>query len=172
MNVKIKDRIADVQILENEENCFKVKIDDVEYLLDIEKVEEGVYSILNNGQSTNMEMIVADKPTVYNVNTRTSTYNVEILDSKARLNSTGQSILGTADRFIHSPMPGKIVKVLVQPGDVVIKGQTLVVLSAMKMESEYKSPTDGIVKAVFVAESETIEGNRKMVELEPATDQN
>lgn len=167
MKVKIKDRIADVQILENEKNCFRVKIDDQEYLLDIEKVEEGVYSILNNGQSTNMEMIVADKPTIYNVNTRTSTYTVEILDSKAQLKGSGQSVLGSTDRFVNSPMPGKVVKVLVRPGDSVVKGQTLVVLSAMKMESEYKSPVDGIVKAVFVDESETIDGNRKMVEIEP-----
>ena len=63
-------------------------------------------------------------------------------------------------------MPGKVVKVFATEGEDVTKGQTLVVISAMKMESEYKAPMDGKIKKVAVKEGDTIEGNQILVELE------
>jgi biotin carboxyl carrier protein len=63
-------------------------------------------------------------------------------------------------------MPGKVVKIPVKEGDTVAKGDTVIVISAMKMESEYKSPVDGVVKRVFVQEGQTINGNQPLVEIE------
>ena len=63
-------------------------------------------------------------------------------------------------------MPGKVVKVFASEGDEVTEGQTLVVISAMKMESEYKAPMDGKIKKVSVKEGDTIEGNQILIELE------
>ena len=63
-------------------------------------------------------------------------------------------------------MPGKVVKVLVNEGDVVKEGQTTIIISAMKMESEYKAPMDGIVKKINVRDGDTVEGNQILIELE------
>ena len=63
-------------------------------------------------------------------------------------------------------MPGKVVKVLVSEGESVTEGQTAVIISAMKMESEYKIPMDGKVKKVNVKDGDTIEGNQILIELE------
>ena len=63
-------------------------------------------------------------------------------------------------------MPGKVVKVFVSEGDIVKEGETAVVISAMKMESEYKIPMDGMIKKVNVKDGDTIEGNQILIELE------
>jgi biotin carboxyl carrier protein len=63
-------------------------------------------------------------------------------------------------------MPGKVVKVLVNEGDVIRKGETAIIIAAMKMESEYKAPADGIVKRVYVKNGDTLEGNQILIEIE------
>jgi biotin carboxyl carrier protein len=67
---------------------------------------------------------------------------------------------------IYSAMPGKVVKVLVQPGDDVVLGQSVIVIEAMKMQSEYKVRKDCKIKNVMVAEGETIDGNQTLITLE------
>jgi biotin carboxyl carrier protein len=59
-----------------------------------------------------------------------------------------------------------VVKVLVSEGEEVIEGQTAVIISAMKMESEYKVPMDGKIKRVSIKDGDTVEGNQVLIELE------
>ncbi|RLA61860.1 MAG: acetyl-CoA carboxylase biotin carboxyl carrier protein subunit [Epsilonproteobacteria bacterium] len=65
-----------------------------------------------------------------------------------------------------SPMPGKIITVLVKSGDVVKKGDTLLIMEAMKMEHAIKASKDGKVIKVFFEEGEQIEGGIELVEME------
>jgi biotin carboxyl carrier protein len=69
------------------------------------------------------------------------------------------------DRVVKSPMPGRVVKVLVAKGDSVTVGQGLVVLEAMKMENEVRARTAGTVAEVHVASGAAVEGNAKLVTL-------
>ncbi len=55
-----------------------------------------------------------------------------------------------------SPMPGTVIEVKVNEGDIVRKGQTVAVIEAMKMQNEVASPVEGTVKAVFVKKGDTI----------------
>lgn len=165
--LKIKDRTAKVEILEKNGTLYRIKIGERTYDIDVVKVENGVYSLIYQGKSTNMEMIEGDKPNKYIVNTRSNDYQVEIIDAKARYLATVKGESDSDDTIIRSPMPGKIMRVLVKPGAVVAKGQTVVIVSAMKMESEYKSPVDGVVSKVYVKAEDTVEGNQPLVEIEP-----
>ena len=63
-------------------------------------------------------------------------------------------------------MPGRVVRILVRPGDRVKKGQTLVVLEAMKMQNEIPAPADARVTDVRVAEGESVTGDRVIAVLE------
>lgn len=65
-------------------------------------------------------------------------------------------------------MPGKVVKIPVKAGDKVGKGQTLIILEAMKMENEIKCAADGMVKAILVKEGEALEQGVLMMEIEKA----
>ena len=63
-------------------------------------------------------------------------------------------------------MPDKVVKITVAVGDEVIKGDTLITISAMKMESEYKSPIDGKITKINVIEGSTVDANQVLIEIE------
>lgn len=67
---------------------------------------------------------------------------------------------------VRPPMPGRVVRILVRPGDRVKKGQTLVVLEAMKMQNEIPAPADARVTDVRVAEGESVTGDRVIAVLE------
>ena len=71
----------------------------------------------------------------------------------------------TQPRTIVAPMPGRIVKVLVKPDEVVSARQPLVVVEAMKMENELRAPRAGIVAEVRVAEGASVEANTVLVVL-------
>ncbi|NDF14167.1 acetyl-CoA carboxylase biotin carboxyl carrier protein subunit [bacterium] len=64
---------------------------------------------------------------------------------------------------VKSQMPGKIVRILVSPGGEVQKGQPLLVMEAMKMENEIKSPQDGVVQAIKVTEGQAIETGAELL---------
>ena len=66
-------------------------------------------------------------------------------------------------RRIVAPMPGRVVKVLVKPGDTVDARQGLVVVEAMKMENELRAPGAGTVTEVRVAEGASVEANAVLV---------
>ena len=63
-------------------------------------------------------------------------------------------------------MPGKVVKLMKKEGDKVTKGETVLILEAMKMENEIKSGADGIIKSVNVKEGQALEAGFLMIEIE------
>ena len=70
------------------------------------------------------------------------------------------------EQRVTAPMPGRVVRVLVKPGDDVAARQGLVVIEAMKMENELASPRAGRVKEVAVAEGTSVESGRLLVIVE------
>ncbi len=73
---------------------------------------------------------------------------------------------GENDGELFTKMPGKIIKILVKEGEEVKKGQTLLILEAMKMENEIKSSIDGTVRAVHISEGAVLEDGVLMMEVE------
>jgi biotin carboxyl carrier protein len=65
-----------------------------------------------------------------------------------------------------APMPGQVRAVNVSEGDTVTKGQTLIVLEAMKMEMKIQSPSDGVVKKMFVKQGQTVEREQVLIEID------
>ena len=91
---------------------------------------------------------------------------VSIVDPRERLvRRRGHVSAETGPRSIVSPMPGRIVKVLVREGDVVAAQQGLVVVEAMKMENELRAPRAGQVSAVKVVEGMSVEAKAVLVTL-------
>jgi biotin carboxyl carrier protein len=67
---------------------------------------------------------------------------------------------------LFTQMPGKVVKIMSKVGDKVQKGQTLLILEAMKMENEIKAGIDGVVKAIHVKAGDALENGILMMEVE------
>jgi biotin carboxyl carrier protein len=89
---------------------------------------------------------------------------VSIVDPRERLvRRRGGVSAETGPRSIVSPMPGRIVRVLVREGDAVAAQQGLVVVEAMKMENELRAPRAGQVSAVKVVEGMSVEAQSVLV---------
>jgi biotin carboxyl carrier protein len=91
---------------------------------------------------------------------------VSILDPRSR---AARDRGGPADiagpSVVVSPMPGRVVKVLVAPGDAVAARQGLVVVEAMKMENELRAPRAGQVSEVRVREGAPVDANTVLIVL-------
>jgi acetyl/propionyl-CoA carboxylase alpha subunit len=71
-----------------------------------------------------------------------------------------------ADTGLQAPMPGKVIKLSVQAGDVVAKGAELLVVESMKMENALRAPRDGRVKSVACRLGDMVAPGTALVELE------
>lgn len=72
----------------------------------------------------------------------------------------------TADNIIRSPMPGRVISILVRPGERVSAGQEVCVVEAMKMEQSIRATRDGVVKEILVQPTDSVRTNDPLMELE------
>ena len=95
-------------------------------------------------------------------------YEVEAFDERTRAirDLSGASAAATGPAPLRAPMPGLVVRVAVQRGDVVAAGQGLVVMEAMKMENELRASSAGRVKAVHVQPGTAVDKGALLIELE------
>lgn len=164
--LKINGRIATIELLSREGNQVQVLLDNKVYDLDLLEVERGVYSILLNNNSFNVELVDGKNAKTYTVNTLYESFEVEVIDAESKYLKNRRKDEGEDLNVIASPMPGKVVKVLVKEGDRVKAGETVVVVSAMKMESEYKVKQDRLIKKLLVKEGDTVSSDQPMVIIE------
>jgi len=163
--IKVGDQQSEIKLLSRDGNIMELLVGDREYKVDIVEVEKGIYSILYNGISYNIELISKDKK-VYSATTLYNSFDIEVLDAESRYRNSRRKSEDEDSAFISTPMPGKVVKVLVEEGDKVKGGDTVIVVSAMKMESEYKVVKDRIISKVLVKEGDNIEGDQPLIMLE------
>jgi biotin carboxyl carrier protein len=167
LEVKVGERLAKVKLISRDKNKVQIKVDDKIYNLDLVEVEKGIYSILFNNRSYNIELVEGDDAKEFTVNTYEEDFDINIIDAEARyLMNRGAEDGDDGGRTISSPMPGKVVKIPVKIGDQVAEGTTVIVVEAMKMQSEYKVKTDRIIKEILVSEGDAIDGNQALVIVE------
>lgn len=86
--------------------------------------------------------------------------------SFGRQNKGGAAAHGSGPQCVTAPMPGKIVRILVKPGDHVTARQGLVVVEAMKMENELRAARDGRVRELSVAEGQSVDAGTVLLVVE------
>lgn len=167
MEIQIGNKTQRVTLLSKEGNNVSIDIDGKVFNVDVAMLQNGTCSILYNGNSYKAEMTRGEGGKHYTVNLNYSTYQIDMLDSQAkymrlkhRKNNSVQ-----ADT-ITVPMPCKIVKVYVKPGDKVKNGDTLFTMEAMKMQSNYKVSSDCTIKEVLIQDGDTMKANDLVMKLE------
>ncbi len=96
---------------------------------------------------------------------------VLVLDSRAARRRARQGgNAGGGANVVRSPMPGRVVDVLVSEGDTVTAGQGIVIVEAMKMENELRAEIDGVVSKIHVRADDRVDGNAELVTLGPLTE--
>jgi biotin carboxyl carrier protein len=137
-----------------EGNLVRGTIDGNAVEADAIQVSPGTYSILVGGQA--FEVRVEPGTTGLRVYADGREYSAEVHDPR-RWRPGGVSTLEAEGRQkVLAPMPGKIVRVLVNSGDRVETGQGLVVVEAMKMQNEVRSPKSGVVERLLVSEGQPV----------------
>jgi biotin carboxyl carrier protein len=125
-------------------------------LLEADAVEiaPGIYSILIGGQA--FEVRVESAGGALRVSVAGREYAAEILDPRQRKRYRGGAIEAEGRQQVIAPMPGKVVRVLAAAGDVVEAREGLVVIEAMKMQNEVRSPKSGTVERMLVTEGQAV----------------
>jgi biotin carboxyl carrier protein len=127
------------------------------YSLDVSRVKPGVF-LLNLGMRS-IEVSVLPEGNIASISTVSiegQRISVEILDERKVLQRAVRNSDRSGASEIRSPMPGKIVRVLVTAGADVVAGQGIVVMEAMKMQNEMKSSMSGRIRKIEVVEGETV----------------
>lgn len=137
--------------------------------LDIIPQADGTYHLLHEGQSYHIEIESADfakKRLQLRLNHRR--YDVQLADEFDRLvDQLGFSAKDNQRQTdVKAPMPGLVLDILVEPGQSVTEGETLLVLEAMKMENAIKTTTDAVIKAVHTETGAAVEKGSLLIELE------
>ncbi len=134
--------------------------------IDILELEPGCYSILMEGRSVEVRLDAAKSPDpdthAYRAMLYEGAYEFALMDPRRAL-LAGSGAAAAGGGVLSSPMPGKIVKLLVKAGELVQEGQTLVVMEAMKMQNELKTNTSGTVATVHVQEGATVETGAALI---------
>jgi len=121
---------------------------------DAAKSSPGVYSILLGGRS--LEVRVEALVGGMLVRTAGREYRVEIVDLRSWRRSRSGRIDLAGRQQIVAPMAGKVVRVLVAPGQQVETGEGLLVVEAMKMQNEIRSPKTGTVERLLAKEGQAV----------------
>ena len=163
----VNNRNAHVELVGRDNSIYVFHIDGKEVAVDVVPVGQGNYSIIYQGKSYEFEIVKGAEKKKYSVSHRCFTFDVEVMDAESKyLKSRSQGLKSPSGKTISSPMPGKVVRIPVSEGEHVQADQTLIVISAMKMDSEYKAGIEGVIKKIHVKEGEVVEGKKVLIELE------
>lgn len=166
MEAHIGDRVAEVALIKQEGNRVSVSVDDRVYDVDIVIADNGVCSILHQGQSFNMEVVKTNGGKEYKVNQGFNAYDVELVDAQEKYMRARRKDDDRQDETISAPMPGKIVRINVAPGDTATDGDVLIVFEAMKMQSNLKVFGECAVREVLVAEGDSVVSGQPLIKLD------
>ena len=138
----------------DEPSHLVVTIDSRRVEADAAKISPGVYSILLGGRS--LEVRIETLADGLLLHTAGREYRVEIVDPRFWRRSRSGRIDLAGRQQISAPMAGKVVRVLVTPGQQVETSQGLLVVEAMKMQNEIRSPKTGTVERLLAKEGQTV----------------
>jgi glutaconyl-CoA/methylmalonyl-CoA decarboxylase subunit gamma len=166
VKVGTRERIVE---LEERDGAPGILVDGQPREIDARQVEAGVWS-LREGQRQTIAQVDGAAPRLtieIQVGGRDPLIvPVEVAPARgARLASLAQrpSAASQGPTALRAPMPGRVVKILVKPGDRIIVGQPTIVVEAMKMENELRATRAGTVQALRCEEGATVEAGQDLV---------
>lgn len=166
MEIQIGNRLAEVTLLSKEGNNVSIEIDGKIYHVDICMFANGQVSILNNGLSYDATLIKGDTGKHYRVALNYSNYEIDMLDSQAKyMRMRKKNDLEKQADKIKAPMPCKIVKVYVEPGQQLQSGDIVLTIEAMKMQSNISVSEACTVAEVRCAENDSVMAEQVLVSL-------
>ncbi len=147
-----------------EGDCHRIMVGNKEFLVDAFWTQNDLISLIIDGRSFQVDIHSAKDN--FGVLLEGEHFEFELFDERKALLKSSAGLGTEGAQEITTAMPGKIVKVLVSEGDEVSEGDGLIIVEAMKMENEMKSPKAGVVRKVGVGEGDAVEAGSLLVIVE------
>jgi len=169
MNYEVSEKKGEtktVGLTELDDNHFELTIDGETVHVDAARSGKMIYSIIEDGKQ--FEVIIDESGAHgFDVLVGGQLFHLQALDERSRLLSSSAKTVATGPQRVEAEMPGKVVKISAGVGTPVIDGQGVVILEAMKMENEIKSPIEGVIVEIGVAEGQTVESGALLFVVAP-----
>ncbi|MDP1570491.1 MAG: biotin/lipoyl-containing protein [Vicinamibacterales bacterium] len=136
----------------------QVEIADAAYV--VTRVSSGIYRVTSGDRRWTVAVAGPADARWVSVNGR-----VAVVDTTPATSARRRTKSGGHDSTA-APMPATVVKILVEPGATVAKGDTLLVLEAMKMELPIRAPRDGVVKSIACQAGQLVQPGVNLLEFE------
>lgn len=146
-----------------------IELDKKDSNVEIEELDKGVYHLVRNGVEEIIEVLdinietkelcIRHKHTVYNLEFKNG---LDLVLDQMGIKRASEKL----NTDVKAPMPGKVIEIIVKEGDVVEKGDALLILEAMKMENVLKAENNCSIKKVRVSSTENVEKNQVLIELD------
>ena len=159
----IDNKEYQVEIIDDMHVSIDGKIVDV----DFQSVKsQPVFSLIVDGKS--YEAYVYQGEESLEILVKGRLYHSRVEDERERRlrAASGGSKVADGIFYLKAPMPGLIISVAVEEGQEVKEGDVLLILESMKMQNELKSPKDGIVGKIQVADGDSVEQRQKILSVE------
>lgn len=132
--------------------------------IDWRRPQPGIYSLLIDNAS--YEVFVEEEPDHLAVHLVNRTFRIHAADMRRHRASTGEAAPADGLVRITAPIPGRVSRILVEPGQQIARGDGVIVVEAMKMENELRAPRDGVVGSIDVEEGQGVAGGALLVTIE------
>jgi len=167
MRIEVGDTLRDVRV-QRRDDGYHVVIDGVLHVVDAVRLSPDTLSLLLHAPGRAPRSLVAavspgGSPGAHEVHLEGRVVPVQVRNGAALGRRRVVGAAGAGPQRLVAPMPGKVVRVLVSPGDTVTARQGLVVVEAMKMENELRAARDGTVTSVSVVEGQSVEAGTVLV---------
>lgn len=163
--IKVKNNIYELEV-ENSQPDVKIYHKGEQINIDLKKIHSNLYSLILDGKQFRVWLAPLENG-YYNVVLNQEALKSAVEDERQHLRKlfhTGQQVKSEITQ-IRSPMPGLVSFVDVKMDQQIAAGQGLVIIEAMKMENEIKSPVGGKITKILVKQGETLEKDTLLVEI-------
>jgi biotin carboxyl carrier protein len=166
--IEINGRTCTVAIEQTVAGRFRVSVDGRSRELDAARTGSYGLSLIDSpsGTSHDVQVTPGTRPDERLVSLRGRTVGVMLNGRRSRHGAADATGAADGEQAVTAPMPGRVVRLLVGAGDDVTVRQGLVVVEAMKMENELRSPKAGRVKEVSVTAGASVEAGRVLLVIE------
>ena len=162
MRAKIDNRLREVEMISKDGNKVEISVDGKIYDIDVVMSESGFCSIIYQGRSYNAES-VRHSEGKYTITTHFRNFDIELSNPQKKYLRGRQSSTDEVQETITSPMPGKIIKIMVAENQEVKQGDPLIVVEAMKMQSTYTAAQNAIVEKVHIDEGDSVTRDQLLI---------
>ena len=141
---------------------IRIKVGDRWYTVQVGHLTHSPVEVTVEGETFQVEVEGLPPPTP----ARPRRGRIQPVDIPAPPSPSRSSQTIALGNVLRSPMPGRVISILVRPGDRVSVGDEVCVIEAMKMEQSIRAPRDGVIKEIHVQPMDTVSTDDPLIELE------